>query len=259
MAQPEQLGISIGDIPLRLHFNELDLHERARERYRQFVRDAANALPVFLDGSDTSANFAGDAESGQGQFTHIWQKSCLRLNAETAKFSGVPHEYGLDSLIRILLSVLLASQHGFLLHAATVLREGHAYVFTGKSGAGKSTVASLSPAGSVLTDEISLLKLVDGEWHAFGTPFWGEFRAEGANIHAPIAGLYVLRQAPTDRVETISAREALWTMLPNILFFAHERALTEKLLALLSEFTGSAPCYELFFRKDSHFWSVLPR
>jgi hypothetical protein len=256
LAPPEQLGISIGNIPLRLHIGEPSLHGKARERYARFLCDAVDALPIFLNDSGVTPNAAG-ADGGGSQFTYLWEKSSLRLEEKNAQFSGVRHEYGLDSLIRILLSVLLAPQRGFLLHAATVLRDGRAYVFTGKSGAGKSTVASLSPVGSVLTDEISLLKFVDGQWHAFGTPFWGEFRAGGANVHAPVAGLYVLRQAPDDRVERISARESLRAILPNILFFARERSLTEKLLLWLTQFTASVPGYELFFRKDHHFWSVL--
>src|SRR5256885_3293464 len=87
----------------------------------------------------------------------------------------------------MLLSWALLPDVGFLLHAATVLRNGKAYVFFGRSGTGKSTVAALSPLGSVLTDEISLLKRIDGQWHAFGTPFWGEFRAAGTNRSAPVA------------------------------------------------------------------------
>jgi hypothetical protein len=257
LAPPEQLGISIGNIPLCLHISEPNLRQKARERYTRFLRDAADALPVFLNDSNIAPNCAGEDDHSESQFTYIWERSSLRLQEKNARFHGVRHDYGLDSLIRILLSVLLAPERGFLLHAATVLRDGRAYVFTGKSGAGKSTVASLSPVGSVLTDEISLLKFVDGSWHAFGTPFWGEFRAEGANIHAPMAGLYVLRQAPEDRAERISAREALRSILPNILFFAHDWALTEKLLRLLAEFTAAVPCCELFFRKDCHFWSVL--
>ena len=252
----EELGISIGSIPLRLHIPEESLHGKARHRYAQFLDDAADALPIFLNARNTASNDF-DARQSDDQFTYLWEKSLLRLEGGHAQFNGVRHEYGLDSLIRILLSVLLAPQRGFLLHAATVMRHGRAYVFTGRSGAGKSTVASLSPEGSVLTDEISLLKFVDGAWHAFGTPFWGEFRAEGANVHAPIAGLYCLKQAPEDRVGPISVREALRAMLPNILFFSRDRQMTESLLRLLSEFVGSIPSFELFFRKDRHFWSVV--
>lgn len=252
----EQLNVSIGNVPLSLHIPAGELREKARLRYAQFLEDASDGLPVFMNGSRASVYITG-ASGEDKKSTYTWQNSSLRLNDAHVDFEGIQHEYGLDSLVRILLSVLLVRQSGFLLHAATVIKAGRAYVFAGKSGAGKSTVASLSPKGSVLTDEISLLKFVDEGWHAFGTPFWGEFRAEGANIHAPIAGLYFLSQASEDRVERLSTRESLRAMLPNVLFFSRERQTTENLLCLLSEFVGSIPCYRLFFRKDSDFWKVV--
>lgn len=146
---------------------------------------------------------------------------------------------------------------GFLLHAATVLRGHHTYVFTGHSGAGKSTVASLSPPGSVLTDEISLLRSPENDWHAYGTPFWGEFHAEGANTHAPIKGIYVLVQAPENRVERISCRDAVRAMLPNVLFFSRDLDATDGLLRLLAGVAQQIPCYKLFFRRESSFWEVI--
>lgn len=253
----DQLGISIGNIPLRLQISEPCLEEKAQRRYGQFLDDAPDALSILLNG----AQVEGAAAERRGQadrFRYTWEKSSLVLQASSAQFDGVRHEYALDSLIRILLSVLLLPEHGFLLHAATVLREGRAYLFSGRSGAGKSTVASLSPEGSVLTDEISLVKCM-GEWQAFGTPFWGEFRAEGANVHAPIAGLYFLEQASEDRTEEISPREALRAMLPNVLFFSRDRQMTETLLRVLSEFVSVVPCHRLFFRKTDHFWSVVTK
>ncbi|GAC1630969.1 MAG: hypothetical protein NVS9B14_02220 [Candidatus Acidiferrum sp.] len=125
--------------------------------------------------------------------------------SSSAHFFGVRHEYALDSLLRMFLSWALLPESGFLLHAATVLHSGKAYVFFGRSGAGKSTVSGLSPRGSVLTDEISLLKFVDGEWRAFGTPFWGEFRADGQNTSAPIAGFFKLVQSPENRLQRLRA------------------------------------------------------
>jgi hypothetical protein len=256
LALSEELRISIGSIPLSLHISEENLHGKARDRYAQFLDDAPDALPIFLNARNAASRRLGE-RSSDTQFTYVWEKSSLQLHGKCAQFNGVRHEYGLDSLIRILLSVLLAPQRGFLLHAATVMRDGRAYVFTGRSGAGKSTVASLSPEGSVLTDEISLLKFVNGAWHAFGTPFWGEFRAQGANVHAPITGLYFLNQAQDDRVEDISPREAVRAMLPNILFFSRDHQMTEELLRLLAEFVESVSCQRLFFRRDKHFWSVV--
>ena len=158
-----------------------------------------------------------------------------RLGAE---FHGVRHEYALDSLMRILLTMVLLPQRGFLLHAATVVRDGRAYVFTGRSGAGKSTVASLSPAGTVLTDEISLLRFTDGCWQAYGTPFWGEFRAAGQNEHYPIAGIYTLVQSAEDRAESLTTKEMIRALLPCVLFFTPRVEANQDLLRLLLRFAA---------------------
>src|SRR5437773_8348802 len=68
--------------------------------------------------------------------------------------------------------------------ALPIFRDGKAYIFTGRSGAGKSTVASLSPEGSVLTDEISLLRREHGMWRAYGTPFWGELDRKSTRLNS---------------------------------------------------------------------------
>ena len=270
-----QLNISIGEIPLCLHIPEKKLLEKACSRYAQFFSASPDALPIFLQAADDTAGEAVTTDSPA--FSYKWNDALLHWRDAEAYFEGVRHEYGLDSLIRILLSVLLAPRCGFLLHAATILRGNHTYVFTGHSGAGKSTVASLSPRGSVLTDEISLLRVAEEhagrehfhenyfheddfygkEWHAYGTPFWGEFRAEGANTHAPIKGIYVLVQAPENRVERISTREAVRAMLPNVLFFSRDRGITAGLLGLLTAVAQQVPCYQLFFRRESSFWEVI--
>jgi hypothetical protein len=245
-----QLPISIGQIPLTLHFSEDQLLHKADERYSRFRAMDGDALPVFLE--------AGHSPwPDVSRFAYTLDDASVRLGQAAAHFRGVRHEYALDSLIRVLLSVLLLPRRGFLLHAATVVREGRAYVFTGRSGAGKSTVASLSPPGSVLTDEISLLRFSGGAWHAYGTPFWGEFRADGSNRRVPLAGIYSLVQAPEDRVEPLAAREALRALLPNVLFFSSDQQQTDQLLSVLTSAAEQIPFYRLYFRRDAGFWEVI--
>ena len=180
------------------------------------------------------------------------------MQAGESRFTGVRNEYALDSLLRVLLSWKLLSHQGFLLHAATIVRNGKAYAFTGRSGAGKSTVASLSPEGSVLTDEISLLRRENGVWRAYGTPFWGEFRAAGSNTSAPVAGIYRLVQASQNAVTLLSRRETLRMLLPNVLFFSADPAANRLLLEILSHAVAEISGCNLAFRKDQTFWEVLP-
>lgn len=250
LSPPRQLSIAIGQVPLTFHFDEDELRQRAGRRYTRFRASQVDGLPVFL------ASGRGPA-LGSAEFVYTLDDASVSLNSAAAHFRGVRHEYALDSLIRVLLSVLLLPRRGFLLHAATVVREGRGYVFTGRSGAGKSTVASLSPPGSVLTDEISLLRFSDGEWHAYGTPFWGEFRAEGSNRQVPLAGIYSLVQAPEDRVEPLPAREALRALLPNVLFFSSNQQETDQLLSVLTAAAEQIPFYRLYFRCDAAFWKVI--
>ena len=119
-------------------------------------------------------------------------------------------------------------------------------------------MASLSPAGTVLTDEISLLRFENGEWRAYGTPFWGEFRAAGSNWSAPVRGLFRLVQATENRIEPLRRLEMLRALLPNVLFFSSESEANRRLLKILGHAVDSIPGYELAFRKDSAFWEVLP-
>jgi hypothetical protein len=248
------LNISIGRVPLSLVIPGPHLREKALSRYREFTANSEAGLPVVLrsDGQSDARPVHDDPN-----FSYVLDDASLRLDSLGAEFHGVRHEYALDSLLRILLTMVLLPQRGFLLHAATVVRDGRAYVFAGRSGAGKSTVASLSPAGTVLTDEISLLRFSDGCWQAYGTPFWGEFRAAGQNEHYPIAGIYALVQSAEDRVESLTKKEIIRALLPCVLFFTPSVEANQDMLRLMLQFVTQVPCYRLHFRRDDGFWRVV--
>ena len=248
------LNISIGRVPLSLLISGPNLREKALSRYRGFTANSEAGLPVVLRSDAQSDSWPARNDPN---FSYVLDGASLRLDSSGAEFHGVRHEYALDSLIRILLTMVLLPQRGFLLHAATVVRDGRAYVFTGRSGAGKSTVASLSPAGTVLTDEISLLRFSGGRWQAYGTPFWGEFRAAGQNEHYPIAGIYTLVQSGEDRVESLTKKEIIRALLPCVLFFTPSVEANQDMLRLMFEFVTQVPCYRLHFRRDDGFWKVV--
>jgi hypothetical protein len=246
-----QFELSIGRVPFRLQMSDAQLFGAASARYSAFTDAAAAPIPIDLNDNSSPNN-------SPAEFEYEFEGAALRACSSGIRFDGVANEYALDSLLRILLSWQLLSQHGFLLHAATVIRNGKAYIFAGRSGAGKSTVASLSPEGSVLTDEVSLLRRECGVWHAYGTPFWGEFRAAGSNTSAPVAGLFRLLQAPENRVTPLSPMATLRMLLPNVLFFSAEAEANQRLLEILTQAVTQISGYNLAFRRNSAFWEVLP-
>jgi hypothetical protein len=247
----QQFELSIGRVPLRLQMSDRQLFSAASERYSAFSDSTARPVTIRL-------NDGAPPESVLPEFAYEFEGAVLRAFADQIRFDGVQNQYALDSMIRVFLTWKLLNHNGFLLHAATVIRNGKAYIFTGRSGAGKSTVASLSPEGSVLTDEISLLRRENGVWRAYGTPFWGEFRAAGSNTSAPVAGIVRLLQATENRVQALRPVAILRALLPNVLFFSAEAAANRRLLDILSEAAEEVPGYNLAFRKNASFWEVLP-
>ncbi len=247
--QSMPLSVSIGRVPLTLFFREDALQQKAAARYSAFHNPSENGFPVYLE---PDKNFHPGTD-----FDFSLHGATLQLDSAAARISGIQSDYTVDSLLRVLLSMILLPHRGFLLHAATIERHGRAHIFMGRSGAGKSTVAGLAPAGTPLTDEISLLRGDADGWRAHGTPFWGEFRAGDRNCHMPVAGIYALMQAEENRLEKIAPRKALRGLLENVLFFSDDRASREQLLSIVSACAEALPFFRLHFKRDSSFWEVL--
>ena len=248
----QSLGIAIGCVEMNLRLDTEQLHGAIAKRYAAFTSGSKQPVEIQVTSDDASvltpAEFECDFDAAR-----------LQARASGVRFSGVKNEYAMDSLLRMFLSWELLSRTGFLLHAATVVRDGRAYVFTGRSGAGKSTVASLSPAGSVLTDEISLLRKESGEWRAYGTPFWGEFRAAGSNTSAPVAGIFQLVQAKVNEAKGLPKLEFLRVLLTNILFFSKAAKDHNRLLEIAAVAAGEIPGHVLRFQKARKFWEAVPQ
>jgi len=107
-----------------------------------------------------------------------------------------PLEYPLDELLVI---HRLARGEGVEVHACGVMDErGRGLLFTGHSGAGKSTMARLweqrSGARILSDDRIILRRDALGVFTMHGTPWHGEARL-ALPISAPLCGVYVLEHA----------------------------------------------------------------
>jgi len=97
---------------------------------------------------------------------------------------------------------ILSRRRALVLHACAVEIDGRALVFTGHSGAGKSTIAEIaeSAGGRVMSDDRTILAVDEGgEVRAYGTPWHGSFR-RGQPTSAPVAGIFLLMQAGDNRV-----------------------------------------------------------
>ena len=148
-----------------------------------------------------------------------------------------------------------------LLHSSGVIHQGNGYLFTGSSGAGKSTIARLSRNDMVLNDEICLIR-PQGE-HAIvaGTPFNGFFTRKVAG-EAPLKAIFVLSKGRAHSVTAMSPSQAVAALLPQIvppigLDERITRDTLDSMMNLAQAVQEAVPIYRLQFRRDPRFWKEI--
>lgn len=169
----------------------------------------------------------------------------------------ISEEVSLESFWRILYSLALVEAHGLVVHAASLVRNGKAYLFAGPSGSGKTTVARLSSDATLLSDELSIVRIGESRATCYGTPFRGELALAGEDRAAPLVGIYFLRHGDRHAVEALRAGQALARLLPNVLFFAREADVTAAVFRIAADLVEAVPCFDLSFRPDPGFWEVI--
>lgn len=255
--------VEIGGIPISLTTTHHLFFDLLSARYGGFLSvqrpEFALEFDIIEGGSatDDDAHVTRDGSDWllkRGDFLARWNP-----RTGTGRVRQNANPYSLDSVLRLLHSLILAERGGFLLHAASGICEGRACLFAGVSGAGKTTMTRLAPADvTLLTDEISYVRPAGAESYcAFGTPFSGELAKAGDNCNAPIAGLFFLEQGRENRVDDLPSTEAVRRLMRNILFFAEDEALTEKLLATACDFVTRVPIRRLTFYPDSKVWEEV--
>ena len=260
----QDVVIEIGGIPIALETNDAGFVTLLRGRYGDYMRLGGKSEfkfrveliePDSFNPDDDAAVWLEDGEwrLERGDFRARWSPE-----TREGLIRQTPNPYSIDSVLRITHTLLLAKTGGFLLHASSAVRNGKAFLFSGLSEAGKTTIARLAPQdATLLTDEASYVRRLNDQYLAYGTPFAGELGDPGKNISAPIAAVYLLAKSQENRITKIEPAEATRRLLRNILFFAHDEELVRHVFESACAFVAAVPVYELSFFPDERVWDLI--
>lgn len=171
---------------------------------------------------------------------------------------GAVDHMAVDTFLRVVYSLALLEAGALLVHAASLGRGPRAWMFPGPSGSGKTTLTRLSPDATLLSDEISVVRLgADDDACCYGSPFWGELGEPGANVAVALQAIHFLRHAERHTTDALTPRRALASLLPHVLFFAAEPALVARVLEVAAAIVERVPCFALGFRPEPSVWEAI--
>ena len=262
--EPLSMVIGIGGMNVRVNTIDSGFLHMLEERYAGFVTSSDKAeiefdvdleAPCSLDPeADVEvARADGRWTLQRGDFRAVWEPA---LGRGSIRQSANP--YSIDAVLRIVHTLMLARQGGFLLHSASAIRNGKAFLFAGMSEAGKTTISRLAPADvTLLTDEISYVRKQQTTYVAWGTPFTGELAKLGENVFATVGALYFLAKGTENRIDPVSTGEAARSLLANLLFFAEDEELVQLIFHSALEFVSRVPVARLTFVPDARIWELI--
>ena len=136
---------------------------------------------------------------------------------------------------------------GMMLHSSAVVVDDRAYLFSADSGTGKSTHTELwlkkfGDRAYILNDDKPAIRLIDGVWHACGTPWSGKYDISRPEC-VPLAGIAFLNRDSSNHIEPYKGPKAVYDLLNQMPRPPYKR---QQLLILLDRLIRDIPIWKLY-------------
>jgi len=186
----------------------------------------------------------------------------LARRSVSASLHG-PWRGALDALLKTVVQVFaLVCGKGLVLHASSVERGHAAYVFIGRSGAGKSTVAGLTRSageGEILSDELTFVGFGPQRGRPFiaTLPFGQKHSVRVESRRTPVGGLFALRRSDQANVVPMTRAQQVSAVVRASAIGVRDASLTTLALDAATRLVEGVPVKVLEFRRSPEFWRVI--
>ena len=179
------------------------------------------------------------------------------------------HEFAqanvVENFLRFFVAHRALQQGGLILHSAGLVFDGQAYIFPGRSNAGKTTLTrkAYRYGARVLSDDINLLFPGEDGFQAHAVPFTGEFgrtldHSGGQNAY-PVAGIILLKQGKKLMTRTVSTADAVATLLTGCPFVNSDAEGSDGLFDAVINLATSLPVIRLISSKDDKIEDIMTK
>lgn len=209
------------------------IHEDVQMLCRDYRCDAAPDFSVAIQYKDID-----------------WERE---KSAAEDKLEGVPTRVYSDGYLETLavyrrIAEQMLTWDTMLFHGSVIAVDGVGYLFTAKSGTGKSTHTRLwretfGERAMMVNDDKPLLKILPEGVTVFGTPWDGKHHLSN-NISVPLKALCILQRSQENHIEQIKKGDA-YTMLLQQAYRPQDAAKLTKTLELIDRLAEKVSLYRL--------------
>jgi len=157
-----------------------------------------------------------------------------------------PLPYPVDGLI---LSFLTSMKGDIMIHGSGVICDGRGWIFTGRSGSGKTTMAKIFDSNSdrVVHDDRLILVKEGARWRMNSTPVYRNDEPRSAEVDH----LWIISHGKSNISTPLSGSEAAGLIMANCIQQNWDREVSARLMASVADLAASVRVSSLSFLPDS--------
>ena len=173
--------------------------------------------------------------------------------AEGHEIRHFPDDYLEELAVYRKIATKMLEYDTFLFHGSVIAVDGEGYLFTAKSGTGKSTHTRLwrqllGDKAMMINDDKPLIRCDGNGAVVFGTPWDGKHRLS-TNTSVPLKAVCILERAENNHIEQITKKDA-YNMLVQQIYRPNEPQKLIRTLQLIDRLAGSVKLWRLGCNMD---------
>ena len=258
--------IRVGFITLQIETENQNFFQRLESRFQRFIEKEPNPdgkIVLSLTQEIVKNTWIEPdviCEGFEWTITGSGIKGRIDQRKSFAEFQISPSRpiQEVEYLIRIASAIWIFEKGGLLIHGAALVRKDRGYLFTGHSGAGKTTVCRVSKDALILNDDLIALGLSEYGWQVLATPFSNPTQNEPNPGKAPLKAILKLNQAKEHHIDELSAVIALADLITHIPVLTLRKENMEPIMIRCNQILKEVKTYNLYFLPDDRFWDLMP-
>lgn len=224
----------IADRNVEIH----SIYENVHDYCKEYITEEAPDFSVTM----TPEDIAYEKQKTESEFQYEGRPA--------PQYSDAVHE--ITAVYRKIAESML-EYDTFVFHGSVIAVDGQGYLFTAKSGTGKSTHTRLwrelfGERAVMVNDDKPLLRVTDAGVIAYGTPYNGKHRL-GNRIFVPLKALCILTRAEENQIRRITKTGA-YAMLLQQVYRPQDPAKMAKTLKLVDKMAEQVGLYQLGCNMD---------